>query len=234
MNLFLSNTDVHLWRVDTEKSAQPWLLDSLSADERHRAASYRAAQQRSSYVLTRFALRDLLTCYVETVPGSMRFQYGSHGKPALVDGPQFSISRSSGIALICFARVPCGIDVERVDQDFQWQGIARHFLSSVEQRHILESSPESQAEAFLRCWTRREAYCKAHGTGLASLERDCFPADQVKDEKGGIWSLLSITRYSGYAAALCVNTDRFNLAYFDWNDTRSAGTTEILQSINCE
>jgi phosphopantetheinyl transferase len=121
-----------------------------------------------------------------------------------------------------------------VDQDFHWQRIAHHFLSSVEQRRILESPPESQAETFFRCWTRREAHCKAHGTGLASLECDGCAPDEVKDETGSPWSLLSTTRFSRYAAALCVNSERFNLAYFDWNHTRSAGTTGILQSIECE
>jgi phosphopantetheinyl transferase len=118
-----------------------------------------------------------------------------------------------------------------VDQDFHWQRIAHHFLSSVEQRRILESPRESQAETFFRCWTRREAHCKAHGTGLASLERDGCAPDQVKDEKASPWSLLSITRFSGYAAALCVNSERFNLTYFDWDSTSSIGTPNNLVSI---
>src|SRR5690349_4320452 len=134
MTLSLSDTDVHLWCVDTKAPVEDQFVDRLSVDERSRAASYRAAWQRSSYILTHVALRDLLARYVEVQPRTIQFQYGICGKPALVDGLHFNISRSCGNALICFARVPCGIDVARVEHGFHWQGIARHFLSS-EERH---------------------------------------------------------------------------------------------------
>jgi 4'-phosphopantetheinyl transferase len=110
-----------------------------------------------------------------------------------------------------------------VEHGFHWQGIARHFLSSEERHTILEHPLESQVEAFFRCWTRREAYCKALGTGLDSLCRDCCSTDRFMDEQGRPWTLQSIMRFSGCAAAVCVNSDGIKLTYFDW---------EIPSSVN--
>ena len=72
----------------------------------------------------------------------------------------------------------------------------------------LRSLPaDLQTEAFFRCWTRKEAYVKARGSGL-SLPLDGFdvtlgpgePAAFLRGVDG--WSIEAVETVPGYVAAL--------------------------------
>jgi 4'-phosphopantetheinyl transferase len=87
---------------------------------------------------------------------------------------------------------------------------------------------EAQRQAFFCCWTRKEAYIKARGEGL-SLPLDQF---DVSGEPAAIlgthqdpseasrWSLQELTPAPGYAAALAVEGQGWDLARWQWPDPR--------------
>ena len=59
--------------------------------------------------------------------------------------------------------------------------ISRHFFAAAEQR-ALERVPVSQVDTtFFRCWTRKEAYIKAVGEGLA-VPLDSFTVTMAPGE----------------------------------------------------
>src|SRR6185295_8989510 len=60
-----------------------------------------------------------------------------------------------------------GVDVERIRPDFATRDVARRFFAPAEVA-ALEALPDAdRAEAFFACWTRKEAYIKARGRGIA-------------------------------------------------------------------
>ncbi|HEY3392584.1 MAG TPA: 4'-phosphopantetheinyl transferase superfamily protein, partial [Lacipirellulaceae bacterium] len=62
------------------------------------------------------------------------------------------------------------------------ESITRRYLHSAEAKDILAVPLELRHEAFLRCWTAKEAVIKAIGTGLTdSLGTFCVP---VADTRG--------------------------------------------------
>ncbi|HHT9135538.1 MAG TPA: 4'-phosphopantetheinyl transferase family protein, partial [Candidatus Avalokitesvara rifleensis] len=94
----------------------------------------------------------------------------------------------------------------------------------------LSALPASmQKEAFFACWTRKEAYLKARGNGLA-LPLDQFDVSLVPGEPALLlntkdgpletsrWSLMELYPGPGYAAALAVEGHDWQLKGWQWNE----------------
>ncbi len=159
----------------------------------------------------------ILARYVDRPPGALRFDYGAHGKPALPGSPvRFNLSHAGGIALCAVALDrDVGVDVEQVRALPDLARIARRFFSPSE-ADALAGLPRAEREAaFFTCWTRKEAYIKALGRGMA-VPLDGFavsfdpgaPARLVwttLDDRGpACWSLRDLDAGPGYAAAVMV------------------------------
>ena len=144
----------------------------LSADEWERANRFRFDKHRRQYVVGRGALRTLLAAYPGTRPEQVRFSYGAAGKPFLADPAgdlYFNLSNSDEMALVGFVRGrEIGVDIEYLKPMPDCEQIAERFFSESE-REVLRALPaERKEEAFFNCWTRKEAYLKAVGDGLAA------------------------------------------------------------------
>ena len=83
--------------------------------------------------------------------------------------------------------------------------------------------------AFFNCWTRKEAYIKAIGDGLAR-PLDQFDVSLAPGESAALlnakgdpqeasrWSLQELVPASGYVAALDVEGHGWRLACWQWPD----------------
>lgn len=165
--------EVHIWSVNLDPPAErvEALGRSLTQDEWDRANRFRFDRHRRQYVVGRGALRSLLAAYAGTRPELVRFTYGPRGKPFL-DGSgdlYFNLSNSDERALVGFVRGrEIGVDIEYLKPMPDCEQIAERFFSESE-RVVLRGTPrESKEEAFFNCWTRKEAYLKAVGEGLAA------------------------------------------------------------------
>ncbi len=229
--------EVHVWRVRTEEGASTLhgIHEYLSTEERHRARSFRFEADRARYVITRGCLRVILSRYLDADPNSLRFRHNPYGKPILV-GPEdeerlhFNVSHSGSLALYAIARRRrVGIDLERIRDDLSHIEVAERFFSPTE-RAMLQSLPmESRTRAFFDCWTRKEAYVKGRGEGLAlPLEQFSVSIDptqsiglienRVHPADVSLWSLDEIDPGPGYAAAIAVEGHNSSIACFDMQD----------------
>jgi 4'-phosphopantetheinyl transferase len=186
---------IDVWLVSLE--ASPAGRSLLSEDERERANRYRAPEARERFVITRTALREILAREAGLPPERLRFSYPcacgradcepSHRKPRLdlETDLRFNVSHTNGLALIAVTRGrELGVDVERVQPGIAIEPLAKHVLGAL---------PEGdRLEAFYRSWTRREAYAKARGDGLAP------PGEN------GRWWFRDLIPAPGYRAALAV------------------------------
>jgi 4'-phosphopantetheinyl transferase len=174
--LALAPGEVHVWsvRLDPPAGEVERLGRSLSEDEWARANRFRFEKHRRQYVVGRGALRELLAAYLGVRPELVRFSYGPRGKPFLAPpldarGLQFNLSNSDELALVGFVLGPeIGVDIEYLRQMSDCEQIAERFFSQSE-RQVLRGIPfPAKQEAFFNCWTRKEAYLKAVGEGLAA------------------------------------------------------------------
>ncbi len=142
----------------------------LSRSELERAARFRFATLRDSFILTRGALRVLLGSYLNISPDSVRFQYGANEKPALSPEKsiRFNVSHSADLAVFAFT-LDCeiGVDVEHIRPVTDMASIAERFFCREEAAELLSLPDHQRRRAFFLCWTRKEAYIKALGNGLS-------------------------------------------------------------------
>jgi 4'-phosphopantetheinyl transferase len=233
--LTLSRAEVHVWRADLDPAASRFerLQHTLSADELQRAARFHFPQDRRRFTVARGVLRDILGRYLGRPSSELGFRYSAYGKPALTDGfdaagLRFNISHSHEMALFA---VTCdrevGVDIEYLGREIHGEEIAEHFFSVHERADLRALPAELKHQAFFNCWTRKEAYIKAHGEGL-SLPLDRFDVSLTPGEPAALlatrtdpqevlrWSLQALTPGPGYAAALAVEGQGWQLSCWQW------------------
>jgi 4'-phosphopantetheinyl transferase len=222
-----------LWRapLDLQGPAIERLFSTLADDEKARAERFHFAEGRARFTAARGVLRDILGRYTGAEPASLQFGYQPSGKPFLLAGTgagglQFNLSHSKGMALygVTLGR-PVGVDVERVREGAEFSRIAERFFTAKEAEALRNCPAHVHAEAFFRCWTRKEAFIKAIGRGFAlglgSFEVSIEPGDSdallgVRDDPTGAqrWRLADVDAAAGFAAAVAV--EHRGLAYTCW------------------
>jgi 4'-phosphopantetheinyl transferase len=166
-------TAVHVW-LERPSEGDAWVTD-LSDAERQRAAGFRFARDRNSYVTAHALLRLALSERVpEVAPSQWQFVSDAGGRPELAAafkalGVRFSLSHAPGaVACVVTQEAACGIDVESLAREIDVFALARR-TASVTEREVLQALPVADRRAlFLRLWTLKEAYAKAIGSGLST------------------------------------------------------------------
>lgn len=154
----------HLDRVLDERFA----IELLDEQELQRAAAFRFAIHRKRFVAGRACLRILLASSLACEPKDVHFTYGPWGKPAL-EGTALSFNAAHSEDLAVYAvggRAQIGVDVELCRQVTDADALADRYFSHAERRALASIPNATRGEAFLRYWTRKEAYVKALGEGL--------------------------------------------------------------------
>lgn len=149
------------------------LAASLSFDEHQRSSRFVRRADRQRFILVRGTLRHILGALAGQAPAALQITYGPQGKPFLPEqrnGDQplaFNVSHSGEMSVIAVSRDGAvGVDVEHIRPIPDALAIAQRFFSPSEV-YDLENAPRHDLDlAFLRCWTRKEAYIKALGAGL--------------------------------------------------------------------
>ena len=231
--LALAGADVHVWRValDPPAEAVAALADTLSGDERDRAARFHFDRDRIAFTVARGALRTLAGRYLAAPPAGLAFGYRERGKPYLTapDGLRFNVSHSGQRALLCFARDrEVGVDIELRRELSDLRALARTAFSPAEYAALCRLPEAAHPDAFFACWSRKEAFIKATGEGVAQLaafDVSLAPGEparllRVDGEPPGAprWSIHDLPAIPGYAAALVVERDGAapRLACWDW------------------
>lgn len=193
----------------------------LSGEERRRARRFRFEKDRNRFTIGRGVLRMILASYLDTAPEQLQFSYGACGKPYVPQGcrempVQFSLSHSHEVSLYAFALGRnVGVDVEYVRHFPDIEQMSTRYLTERENA-IFKPLPTCQrARAFFESWTRKEAYLKGIGTGLAQpperidasvAQEEPAPAINAQEdamETSG-WSITSFTPDPDYVAALAI------------------------------
>ncbi|CAE7364106.1 unnamed protein product [Symbiodinium sp. CCMP2592] len=184
-----------VWDLGEDPAEQ---MDLLSSDERQRAESFSSDGARKRFVWMRASLRCMLAERLGLDASSIKFQYGMHGKPSLAaplaaQRCSFSVSHSGEVgALLLFTpeqsepgrlAAPVGVDLE-LHRPRPFRRLAERFFTSseVESLDQASSDPDDMLQRFFEMWTKKEAWLKSLGTGLAGglHNLDCSVAGDVE------------------------------------------------------
>lgn len=228
---------VHVWQVDLERPPDEVvrLERLLPAAELRRAARQPFEARRRDLVISGAALRSILAAYLDADPRQTHFLIDPGGKPRLdpawSSAPlSFNLTHSRGRALVAVTlEREVGVDVERLRRDLPMDRLAARFFSPREIAALRVMPEGVRAAAFFACWTRKEAYVKACGTGLfggrplQSFAVSVEPgAGQVRleipghDQEAARWRIESLDGGPGYAAAIAVEGP-FRALTFRWD-----------------
>jgi 4'-phosphopantetheinyl transferase len=216
----LLGDEVHIWIANLDGLIEKVenFQGILSSNEFDRAGRYYFENDRHRYITRRGVLRTILGRYLQIEPRHLNFKYNKYGKPCVdpsLGRVQFNLSHSEGVALYAFTlEQAIGIDMERI-QKLEFEKVARLYFSTSEQVSLHSIPPEHRDWAFFACWTRKEAFIKAHGEGL-SLPLDSFDVTLSPGQKAqllatrpdaseaGLWQMYHLEPVSDYLGALVI------------------------------
>lgn len=118
-----------------------------------------------------------------------------HGKPYIDGYPefQFNISHTRNAIAVAFSNHEIGIDIEKIDRTHNQ--LLSHLYTPYEQKYIL--SHKDPNRAFYEIWTKKEAYVKYIGIGLA-LPLNSFDVFEIEHSK-----LIHTYKKKKYIIACC-------------------------------
>jgi 4'-phosphopantetheinyl transferase len=217
---------MRVWQADLHRPEE-W-FDAARASilgagegERRRGEPDAAWRRR---VVARVALRVVLGRCLDRAPDSLAFERGPAGRPGLaarqeLRGFDFNLARSCDLCLIAVSDSgPVGVDVERIRDFPELEGVARSRFAPSESAAILERSGPHRLQAFYRCWTRKEAYLKGIGTGIGAgldgvvVSVEERPAILSGTEVGADWCVCDLELDEGFAGAVAVRGPRPQLS----------------------
>ena len=228
--------EIHLWRAalaQTDEVAQR-LVRVLSDDEQRRADGFHFERDRRAFGVGRGVLRTLIGRYLGIAPARVRFEYGRWGKPRLAgtlgtSGLRFNAAHSDGLFLCAFTlEQEIGIDLERIVPIPELLQIAELAFSPAEHAALCALTAEARTEAFFDCWTRREAWLKARGAGMAGPRDPTAEHPVMGERRGGgdpqsqggaedRWSIRTFRPASEYVAALAVEGPPGPVQAWQWS-----------------
>ena len=236
-NLKIKDNNIHVWQASLSQSDSLYkaLTETLAAGELARADRFKFEKDRRRYSIGRGILRNILGRYREVEPASLEFAYSDHGKPFLADAASdslyFNLSHSADQMLLAVGHhAELGIDVEFMRRNIELLDIAKRFFSANELGYIMQQPSTQLRELFFSCWTRKEAFIKAVGSGL-SFPLESFAVDLSLDENISLlktewdederfeWTLLDIPVDVNYKAAVAIKSKDVTVKRFTWKES---------------
>lgn len=222
--------DVHVWslRLDLSPVVRDRLASLLSADERARAQRFARAADRSRYVCAHGLLRLILAGYLGAPPEKVAFDTGSGGKPQLRNRPSlhFNLAHAGALGLVAVsAEREVGVDVERVHEVGAVRDLAQTCFSCIEQDTLAAVAEPLRLRAFFAGWTRKEAFLKLVGAGLArplaSFDVTLAPGEpvrllRVRGEPAADYALCALRPAPGYVGAVAAMGKDITICWQPW------------------
>ncbi len=231
----LSSREIHVWCFSLERppATVRTLIELLSADEGTRAERFYFDHDRRRYIVAHGTLRCILSRYVASPPERLEYDFSPRGKPVLRHSGgrhqlHFNLAHSDalGLCAVAYDQAP-GVDVERIRPLDDLNQIAKQFFSASEHEQLRALPEAERLGAFFNCWTRKEAYLKACGEGLArpldSITVSLAPGEPAQilhiegsTSKAASWFLQSLVPVRGYVGAVAVEGQDWRLNCWQW------------------
>jgi len=202
---------VDLYAIDLDDARWDDFADALDAAEVERFSRMIAVAAQAQQRRCRIALRRILAERLGCAPHAVHLTTSQWGKPSAVGAAfDFSVSHSGWRGLVAVGNGPLGVDLEDQNaRNIEASSLLPLVAHPLEEEALLGADPIRIHAAFFRMWTRKEAYCKALGLGLAKDMKSFRIEDRPTGleaidpaEPGGPRFVCDLPAPDGFAAAL--------------------------------
>ena len=142
----------------------------LDEAEQTQAGKFKNALLHNRYVEIHGRLRNLLAQMLNQPPDKIRIKKAEHGKPYLADYPElaFNLSHTADRSMIAVG-LDCqlGVDIEICKPRVNLSGLVNKCFAEEEAAYWTQLPEIQKNQAFYLFWTRKEAFVKATGHGIA-------------------------------------------------------------------
>ncbi len=224
--------EVHIWTaiLDQPEAIIDGYYSILPDNEQKMVDKYRTGMIRKRQIISKGLVRLLISRYMNLNPNEIKFYYNEFGKPFVSpdsdrDNIFFNLSHSDNIAVFIFSKKrKIGIDVEKIKELADMEGIVRLCFSESEKKWFNELPSTKKEEMFYKIWTSKEAYMKAIGKGFSfspkriSLELrindNLFFKEIDGDEDFNRWKLITFRPNPDFISSLVVEDENFIIEHF--------------------
>ena len=200
----------------------------LDEAEQTQARKFKNAPLHKRYVEVHGRLRNVLAKTLNQPPDNIRIKKAEHGKPYLADYPElaFNLSHSADRLMIGVGwNCQLGVDIEFCKQRINLSGLVGKCFAEEEVAYWAKLPETQKNREFYRFWTRKEAFVKATGHGIALGLNHCVinpenPTEfiRVPDLCGeaSAWHVLDIDLGEGICSALVADKEFASVRLMDF------------------
>jgi 4'-phosphopantetheinyl transferase len=178
----LGEREIHVWHLALAGDVFDDFANVLTELDIARGKKFVFERDRNRFLRARYCARSLLGAYLMMSPQDVPIEISEYGKPFLPPSCQmaFNLSHSGDAGVFAIGRVAdteggvnsaIGIDIEVIRRPSDIRSLATSVFSVVELTEFAALADDALSLPFFTCWTRKEAYLKAIGTGLMSEPR---------------------------------------------------------------
>lgn len=220
---FSTGNHIDVWRITTYQRLPiiSELLAILPQDELARANRFFQQKDRDRFIVSRWALRNIIAKYIGMPPADIVFEAGKNKKPHVKSDSvnlHYNLSHSGGHILLAVAGSVLGADIEFINNDFKYSEVLADNFSANEIRYINEAE---HTDRFFRLWTRKEAITKATAQGLDCDLRLLPALDGTHEAETGViasdedWVINSFAIDGQYAASVAHTPAIDKIAFYN-------------------
>lgn len=214
---------IHVWILDINAFSQTELdkfYELLDAKEQQKANRYLKKEDRNTCILGHGMVRQLGRQYSNNE--NLQIEYNKYGKPFFSNLPNltFNLSHSENIIAVAFRFTSgsIGLDLEFINSTIDIKGIINNYFRK-EEKDIIKND----VNKFFKYWTRKEAFLKFIGTGLAENIKD-FSVNNGQqsfdfvtlDSHNPILKMISFNFKSTHFISLVTDMNDFKLSFYQF------------------
>jgi 4'-phosphopantetheinyl transferase len=211
--------ELHIIRIGIADNLEKILphLRLLTGEELKKSERFAREQDKYSFLASSVLKKILCGYYLGCEPHAVEFEMNEFQKPKIKnqENIHFNTSHSGDWLVFAFSGNPCGIDVERINPDFDYPSIFEMSFHPDEIDFIEKSlQPINQ---FFKIWTIKESILKAEGTGLMdNLNELNTLQDFAKlPSDTDTWYTKSLLIEENYWCSMCYKNASAKIKFFE-------------------
>jgi 4'-phosphopantetheinyl transferase len=226
----LGINEVEIWhgQVTAEDAHYQSYWRVLDEADQTQAHKFKNALLHKRYVESHGRLRNLLAKTLNQPPEKIRISKAEHGKPYLADYPElaFNLSHTADRLIIATGwNCRLGVDIEIDKQRINLSELVDKCFAEEEAGYWIQLPETQKNREFYRIWTRKEAFVKATGHGIALGLNQCVinpdnPTEflRVPDNcgKASAWHVQDIDVGGGIFSALVADKKLSHIKLMDF------------------